>query len=229
MKRTILALLFVVALTGAAKDIDWKNFDGSADLVAEVPNNLVLPPVAAQNTHADRDVPAPAADTQDNFGDISGKPLNLAASRNVSWTDKIKTFLDIRIIQETCLATAVYFEARSESMTGQLAVAMVILNRVRASNSHSSICGVVYRGATHLNACQFSFTCDGKPDLVEDTRAWKTAHALAALALANDRMGRSIEILATATNYHSDYVDPAWSRSLNRLTQIGHHIFYSRI
>ena len=117
----------------------------------------------------------------DNLGHIHGTPLNLAASPNASLTDKIKAFLDTRIIQENCLTTAVYFEARSESMVGQLAVAMVILNRVKASNSHSSICGVVYKGASHLNACQFSFACDGKPDIMDDARAWKAAYAVTAI------------------------------------------------
>ena len=161
-------------------------------------------------------------------GHALSMPLNLPASRYISWSHKMKTFLAMPVIQQNCLATAVYFEARSESMVGQLAVAMVILNRAKASNSYSSICGVVYKGASHLNACQFSFACDGKPDIVDDARAWMAAHAVTALALANDRKGKPVQILATATNYHADYVDPVWSKSLNRLTQIGRHIFYSQ-
>ena len=159
---------------------------------------------------------------------ILSMQLDLPASRFISWSQKMKAFLDMPMIQQNCLATAVYFEARSESMVGQLAVAMVVLNRVKASNSSSSICGVVYKGASHLNACQFSFACDGKPDIVDDARAWMTAHAVTALALANDRKGKPLQILATATNYHADYVDPVWSKSLNRLTKIGRHIFYSQ-
>jgi hypothetical protein len=208
MNRTILALVFTVALTVTAQDSGWKDFDASAELVAEVQNTPIMP---------------------DKLGRIHGTPLNLATSPSGSLTHKIKTFLDTRIIQENCITTAVYFEARSESMVGQLAVAMVILNRVKASNSSSSICGEVYKGASHLNTCQFSFACDGKPDIVDDARAWMAAHAVTALALANDRNDRPIQILATATNYHADYVDPSWSKSLNRLTQIGSHIFYSQI
>ena len=239
MNRTILALLFTVALTGTVQDSGWRNFDASAELVTEVQDNPVMHPVTDQATHAHRGVVAPASVTPDNLGDIPrtrlnlgdihDTPLDLAASPNASLTNKIKTFLDTRIIQEHCLATAVYFEARSESMVGQLAVAMVIINRVKASNSHSSLCGVVYKGASHLNGCQFSFACDGKPDVVDDARAWKAAHAVTALALANDRKGKPLQILATATNYHADYVDPTWSKSLNRLTQLGRHIFYSQI
>ena len=229
MNRKILALLFTVALTGTAQDSGWKDFDASAELVAEVQNNSVLQPVAPQTNHGHRGVVDHASGMPDNLGHIYGTPLNLATSPSGSLTDKIKTFIDTRIIQENCLTTAVYFEARSESMVGQLAVAMVILNRVKASNSPSSICGVVYKGASHLNACQFSFACDGKPDIMDDARAWMAAYAVTALALANDRNHRPIEILATATNYHADYVDPSWSKSLHRLTQLGRHIFYSQI
>ena len=205
-----------------------KSLDAPAEAVAEVQNNPVLQPVAEPTSHAHRGVLAHASGKLDNFGDIPRTPLNLAASPSGSFRDQIKTYLDTRI-QENCLTTAVYFEARSESMVGQLAVATVILNRVKASNSHSSICGVVYRGARHLNACQFSFACDGKLNLVDDTRAWKTAYDITVLALANDRKNMPLQILATATNYHADYVDPYWSKSLNRLTQIGRHIFYSQI
>ena len=195
----------------------------------EVRNNQVLQPVAEQTVRSQYGAGVSASGTLGNLGDIQGTPLNLAASPSVSLTHKIKTFLDTRI-QENCLTTAVYFEARSESMVGQLAVATVVLNRVKASNSHSSICSVVYKGASHLNACQFSFACDGKPNLVDDTRAWKTAYDVTVLALANDRKkNKPLQILATATNYHADYVDPVWSKSLNRLTQIGRHIFYSQI
>lgn len=229
MNRTILALLFVVALTGPVRDGGWKSFDAPAEAVAEARNNPVLPPVAGQTNHAHRDLVALASGPLGNLGDIHATPLNLAAFPSLSLTNKIKAFLATRI-QENCLTTAVYFEARSKSMVGQLAVATVILNRVKASNSHPSICGVVYRGASHLNACQFSFACDGKPNFVDDARAWKAAYDVTAIALANDRKkNKPLQILATATNYHADYVDPAWSKSLNRLVQIGHHIFHSQI
>ena len=229
MNRTILALLFIVALTGAAQACGWNNFNASAEAVAEVQNNPVLPPVAEQTNRSQYGAGVSGSGKLDSLGDIDGTPVNLAASTIMSWTLKIKTLLDTRFIQENCLTTAVYFEARSESELGQLAVATVILNRVKASKSSSSICGVVYKGASHLNACQFSFACDGKLDLVDDTRAWETARAVTALALADnsEMKDRPMHIFATATNYHADYVEPSWSKSLHRLTKIGHHIFYS--
>ena len=230
MNRTILALLFTIALTGAAQACGWNKFNASAEAVAEAQNNPVRPPVAEQTNRSLHGAHFSTSGKLDNLSGIQATPLNLAASTIMSWTHKIKTFLDTSIIQENCLTTAVYFEARSESELGQLAVATVILNRVRASNSSSSICGVVYKGASHLNACQFSFACDGKLDLVHDTRAWETARAVTALALADNsemKVG-PMRIFATATNYHADYVEPSWSKSLHRLTKIGHHIFYSQ-
>jgi spore germination cell wall hydrolase CwlJ-like protein len=216
------------------------DLDASALPLVKVQNKPDLPPRVAEQTKPD--LPRVAEQTnkgqpatgfffprgREKLSGILSMPLNLAASRYISWSHKMKTFLAMPVIQQNCLATAVYFEARSESMVGQLAVAMVILNRAKASKSYSSICGVVYKGASHLNACQFSFACDGKPDIVDDVRAWMAAHAVTALALANDRKGKPVQILATATNYHADYVDPVWSKSLNRLTQIGRHIFYSQ-
>jgi hypothetical protein len=229
MNRTFLALLFTLALTGPAQACSWNKFNASAEAVVEAQNNPVLPPVAKQTNRNQYRVGVTSLSRLDNLGNIHGTPLNLAASAITSWRDNIKTFFDTRI-QESCLTTAIYFEARSESQLGQLAVATVILNRVKASSISSSICRVVYKGASHLNACQFSFACDGKPDLVDDARAWKTARAVSALALTDDRKVKDgpMRILASATNYHADYVDPYWSKSLNRLTKIGRHIFYSQ-
>ncbi len=158
-------------------------------------------------------------------GEIRRDTFAPAAKNLAAWKQTFKTMLDPRNLAQSCLATAVYFEARSESQLGQLAVAEVILNRSRASNYPSSICGVVYQGAHRLNGCQFSFACDGQSDSPQDIRAWETALAVTALALAEDRQ---LQIVAAATHYHADYVDPTWSKSLHRLTKIGRHIFYSQ-
>ena len=231
MNSKILALLFSVVLIGTAGAAQARNdykFSATAKQVVAAANNPVLPPVAHQANRYRHGAIASAFRMLDSRRNARGKPMNLAASAVHSWTKKVKTFFDSRVIEETCLTTAVYFEARSESQEGQLAVATVILNRAKSTHYPSSICGVVYQNAGRLNACQFSFACDGKPDIVDDARAWRAAHAVTALALANERNDRPLQILATATNYHADYVDPYWSKSLNRLTKIGRHIFYSQ-
>jgi spore germination cell wall hydrolase CwlJ-like protein len=208
MKGKILALLLTVALTvasGPAQARDPYTFNASAETVAEVQNNRILPPTAS---HDDFRKPA----------------FTQAAAPVASWKQTFKTMFDPRIVAKSCLATAVYFEARSESELGQLAVAAVILNRAKASNYPSSICGVVYQGASRLNGCQFSFACDGQSDLPQTGGAWEAAVAVSALALADGGQPR----IFAATHYHADYVDPTWSKSLHRVTKIGRHIFYSQ-
>lgn len=129
----------------------------------------------------------------------------------------------VRVAEENCLARAVYFEARSESELGQLAVAKVILNRTRDPNYPKTICGVVYQGSDRRNSCQFSFACDGVADDVRQPAAWANAKRIAQRALAGSK---NMNVMSTATNYHADYVKPKWAKSMKRLIKIGHHIFY---
>ncbi|MEO9169270.1 MAG: cell wall hydrolase [Aestuariivirga sp.] len=124
----------------------------------------------------------------------------------------------------TCLAKAVYFEARSESELGQLAVAKVILNRVKNPDFPKTICGVVYQGSEHRNSCQFSFACDGMANRVRSPEAWFRAKRIATRAMADDPAIRMLQ----AVNYHADYVTPRWAKTMKRLIRIGHHIFYGR-
>lgn len=130
----------------------------------------------------------------------------------------------VKLAEENCLARAIYFEARSESELGQLAVAKVILNRTKDPNYPKTICGVVYQGSDRRNSCQFSFACDGLPDEIKNKEAWDHSKRVAHKAMAGDQ---SIKAIAAATNYHADYVQPKWARSMKRLIKIGRHVFYS--
>ena len=130
----------------------------------------------------------------------------------------------VRLAEENCLARAVYFEARSESELGQLAVAKVILNRTKDPAYPKTICGVVYQGSGSRNSCQFSFACDGIADDVRQPAAWANAKQIAQRAIAGTK---GMNVMSTATNYHADYVRPKWAKSMKRLIKIGHHIFYS--
>jgi spore germination cell wall hydrolase CwlJ-like protein len=121
-----------------------------------------------------------------------------------------------------CLTQGIYYEAALEPTEGQEAVAQVILNRVRDPNYANSICGVVFEGAERTTGCQFSFTCDGALAQAPVTWAWNRARVVAERALAGHVAAR----VGTATHYHADYVHPWWAPTLNKLTQIGAHIFY---
>lgn len=124
--------------------------------------------------------------------------------------------------QLTCLAQAVYFEARGEPLLGQFAVAEVVMNRVDDPRYPATICSVVFQNERWKHRCQFSFACDGRTDRPRHTAAWFTAQMVAALA-AEDRERRAV---GSATHYHATYVQPTWAASLTKTTELGRHIFY---
>jgi len=122
-----------------------------------------------------------------------------------------------------CLATAIYFEARGESYRGQVAVAQVVLNRVKDHRYPDTICAVVFQNQHRRNACQFSFACDGKPETVTDRKAWGQAEEIAQRYTKGEIY---LTEVGDATHYHATYVRPAWAPRMNRVTQIGLHVFY---
>ena len=122
-----------------------------------------------------------------------------------------------------CLATAIYFESRGEAYRGQVAVAQVVMNRLRHPLYPKSICGVVYQNANMHNACQFSFACDGIPETIYDKKSWVQALDIAKQVSAGTLY---LPEVANATHYHATYVYPDWAPHLRRVTKIGMHIFY---
>ncbi len=120
-----------------------------------------------------------------------------------------------------CMSQAIYYEAATESLQGQRAVAQVVLNRVRHPAYPSSVCGVVYQG-WNAPVCQFSFVCDGALLRTPIGENWRRAQRTAEAALG----GYVEESVGSATHYHADYVLPRWAYTLGKLTQIGRHIFY---
>jgi spore germination cell wall hydrolase CwlJ-like protein len=124
--------------------------------------------------------------------------------------------------ERQCLAEAIYYEARGESFAGQLAVAEVVLNRVRHRAYPDTVCGVVYQGADRVTGCQFSFTCDGSMERAAQGRAWRRAELMADHAL----MGFARPLTRSATHFHTIQVDPVWNSSLVQTRRIGAHIFY---
>ena len=122
-----------------------------------------------------------------------------------------------------CLADAIYFEARGEPEMGQEAVAQVILNRAASGVYPKSVCGVVYQNQHRRNACQFSFACDGKPEVKNEAKAWRRAQRIAR-EMADGT--KQVPALQTATHYHATYVKPRWASKLKKLETIGRHVFY---
>jgi len=128
--------------------------------------------------------------------------------------------LDAR--QHNCLAQAIYYEARGETQHGQVAVAEVIMNRVRSRAYPNSICGVVYQGSHLSTGCQFTFTCDGSLGHRPRGRAWERAQRVASAVM----LGYTRPVTNHATHYHTTAVNPVWNSGLVPTTQIGVHKFY---
>lgn len=125
--------------------------------------------------------------------------------------------------EQRCLAEAVYFESRSESSSGQAAVAQVVLNRVKSGNYPDSVCGVVYQNRHRYLGCQFSFACEGRSLRITEPGPWKQAVKVArAVTLGQTYLPE----VGDATHYHAKYVKPTWSRLFRKKDTIGQHIFY---
>ena len=118
----------------------------------------------------------------------------------------------------SCLATAVYFEARGETLDGQLAVAQVVMNRALSGRYPATWCAVVKQRA------QFSFVRSGGrfPAIKPNCPHWARAQAITRIATKRLASALSPDVLW----YHANYVAPSWGRRLNRVSQIGAHIFY---
>ncbi len=139
----------------------------------------------------------------------------------------------------TCLAKNIYFEARDQKVKGQIAVALVTINRVNSKRFPNSICKVVkqarYRnGKLVKHKCHFSWFCDGLSDRPRNKIAWKVSKVIAKAMLEQPgvhlkRHGERWKVndfLNGATHYHRKDVDPYWNRKMLKVTEIGDHIFY---
>jgi len=124
--------------------------------------------------------------------------------------------------QLVCLALAVYHEARSEPLLGQVAVAEVVLNRASSPRYPDNVCEVVTQGGTVRHRCQFSYYCDGKPETPFNRRAWRRSVAVAKLT-SNGVISAGVN---GATHYHATYVAPYWRAHFAYVRRIGSHIFY---
>jgi len=114
-----------------------------------------------------------------------------------------------------CLAGAIYFEAKSESLAGQLAVGHVIANRAASGRFPSSYCGVVYQRS------QFSFVRGrSMPYIPRASQDWKDAVAIA--KIVDQQLHPSP--VGKALFFHARRVAPGWR--LTRVATLGNHVFY---
>ncbi|KEQ54079.1 cell wall hydrolase [Sphingobium chlorophenolicum] len=114
-----------------------------------------------------------------------------------------------------CLAGAVYFESKGESLEGQLAVARVIINRAKSGRFADSLCGVIYQPG------QFSFVRgNGMPSIRMGSESWREAVAIAQIAMEDSWNSKA----EGALYFHARRVSPGWGK--RQLAAIDNHVFY---
>ena len=151
-------------------------------------------------------------------GEVTGegkRPLTPAEQLKLEGKDRAKA--------EKCLADAVYFKSRGEPVRGQISVAQVVMNRVFSGYYPRNVCGTVYQNKHRRLACQFTFACDGIPDVVTDPQAWGRATRIAREVLDGKYWVPEVN---RATHYHAYWVRPSWVREMKRLYKFGVHTFY---
>ena len=121
-----------------------------------------------------------------------------------------------------CLSEALYFEARGESVRGMFAVAEVILNRVDTNRFPNSVCEVINQGTGRKFACQFTYTCDGRKEIIGEPASWDRVGKVAYIMLN----GAPRSLTSGATHYHTLSVRPNWASVYTRTTTVGFHRFY---
>lgn len=114
-----------------------------------------------------------------------------------------------------CLAEAIYFEARGTGPVGTEAVAHVVVNRARSPKFPDSVCAVVGEG------CQFSYRCDGRPDVLADPTAREKALRTAETVLQGAR-----DITQGAVFFHAARIEPGWFATRERVGTFGGNVFY---
>ncbi|WP_172299972.1 cell wall hydrolase [Pseudoruegeria sp. HB172150] len=160
----------------------------------------------------------------DTLGQIvagtAAEAASLATEYTMAWLDTMPRANGG--IQWACLAEALYFEARGESVRGQFAVGEVILNRVERREFPDTVCGVVHQGTGRRNQCQFSYSCDGLAEVFANKAAYVRAGKVARVLMD----GAARTLTGGATNFHTPAVSPRWARRFEHTATIGRHLFY---
>ncbi len=192
----VLAALAAVAPTNPV----WANDIPGAIESRQLPRKAVEQP--AEGALSDTQIPA----SEDGAGGNAQTLTGLVAIH--SGTDLVDRDAE-------CLASAIYFESKGESLDGQLAVAKTILNRTRSGRFPASVCGVVFQPG------QFSFVrAKGFPPIARTSRHWQTAQAIAHIA-THDLWEGPVE---DALFFHARRVNPRWR--MQRIAAVGNHVFY---
>ena len=118
-----------------------------------------------------------------------------------------------------CMSMNIYWEARDQSIAGQVAVGQITMNRVASPDYPDDVCGVVHQHK------QFSWQWDGKSDVPQEEAAWIAAQMVARGVLAGSGHAELMDV--NITHYHAVYAKPYWAPKMKLVAQIGDHIFYT--
>ena len=117
-----------------------------------------------------------------------------------------------------CLAKAIYFESRGEPIEGQVAVGLVISNRVENNNFPNSYCSVISQGSK--SKCAFSYYCDNIKDVIRNKKVFDICRKIAIMIINN----KIYDFTEGSLYYHNVKINPNWD--LQRTIRIHNHIFY---
>jgi len=123
--------------------------------------------------------------------------------------------------ERRCLAMTLYWEARAGGRDAMVPVGWVVLNRRNHPEFPDTICGVMRDGGEN-SMCQFSFWCDGKPDVPQNKNAWKLAREVAADMLRSPPKDPT----HGALYFHSADLSRPWKKQRQRTARVGDHVFY---
>ncbi len=164
--------------------------------------------------------PAPVPVAAAPAADPATDPATVAAATDSPLAAAVAQAVPSGDAEWQCMTTALYFEARGESLRGVAAVAEVILNRRDSGLYPRSVCGVVHQAGG--GGCQFSYNCDGLSDAIGDRAAWSRVGQVARAMLD----GAPRTLTGGATHYHTTAVHPSWANRFPQTAQIGTHLFY---
>ncbi len=206
--------LGIAALIG----VSTPGFAFELDRTVNVPS-LVSVPLGLQNSAPQIPAIEPLPATKSTPATDSEVPAPVATAEDVEYASLAAAVADQEAPETiqgdlNCMASAIYFEAKSESLTGQLAVAEVILNRTKSGRFPKSVCSVVTQRG------QFSFVRGGHIPAIANNKQFRTAVAVAQVAMADHWDSPA----ANALYFHARRVSPGWRMS--KVASIGNHVFY---
>lgn len=127
-----------------------------------------------------------------------------------------------------CLARNIYHESALESRSGKIAVAQIVINRIENDSYPNTICGVIHQSKIKNNKryCQFSWVCDKRSKVKEDSKAWLESLDVAFHIMTGNLESKIIKN-TKALYFHNDSVVPTWSLCKSKVVKIGNHTFYA--